>query len=121
MAACRGLEQAALVFFPPTRDTFLTSNAPPPPAASVPAADDGREEKEGEGEALKAHFTTLTDNLSQKIVGDALVSPQSGPQSGLGCRCLAWPRADNRTQSPFHAFGGRGRVFDDAARVVTCA
>ena len=90
MAACRGLEQAALVFFPPTRDTFLTSNAPPPPAAPVPAADDGREEKEeeGEGEALKAHFTTLTDNLSQKIVGEALVSPQSGPPSCLGCRSL---------------------------------
>ena len=90
VAACRGLEQAALVFFPPTRDTFLTSNAPPPPAAPVPAADDGREEKEeeGEGEALKAHFTTLTDNLSQKIVGEALVSPQSGPPSCLGCRSL---------------------------------
>ena len=28
VAACRGLEQAALVFFPPTRDTFLPSNAP---------------------------------------------------------------------------------------------
>jgi len=25
------------------------------------------------------------------------------------------PRADNRTQSPYHAFGPRGRVFDDAA------
>ena len=43
VAACRGLEQAALVFFPPTRDTVL---APPP--APVPPADDNREEEEEE-------------------------------------------------------------------------
>ena len=59
VAACHGLEQAALVFFPPTRDTFLpgpgpsTGNAPPPPA-QVPAAagrageEEGDEEEEGE-------------------------------------------------------------------------
>ena len=47
VAACRGLEQAALVFFPPTRDTFLPSNAPPPPA-QVPAAAGRAGEEEGE-------------------------------------------------------------------------
>jgi len=51
VAACRELEQAALVFFPPTRDTFLPSNAPPL-AAPVPAAAGraGEEEEEEEGE-----------------------------------------------------------------------
>ena len=49
----RGLEQAALVFFPPTRDTFLPSNAPPPPAPVPVAAgrageEEGDEEEEGE-------------------------------------------------------------------------
>ena len=49
VAACRGLEQAALVFFPPTRDTFLPSSAPPPPAP-VPAAAGRAEEEEGDEE-----------------------------------------------------------------------
>ena len=31
------------------------------------------------------------------------------------------PRADNRTQSPYHAFGPRGRVFYDDAAVATSA
>jgi len=31
------------------------------------------------------------------------------------------PRANNRTQSPFHAFGDRGRVFDAAAGDVNSA
>jgi len=49
VAACRGLEQAALVFFPPTRDTFLPSNAQPKPAAApVPAAAGRAGEEEGE-------------------------------------------------------------------------
>jgi len=47
-AACRGLEQAALVFFPPTRDTFLPSNAPPAPVPAV--AGPGRAEEEGDEE-----------------------------------------------------------------------
>ena len=50
VAACRGLEQATLVFFPPTRDTFLPSNAPPPPAPAPAAACRAGEEVEEEGE-----------------------------------------------------------------------
>ena len=31
------------------------------------------------------------------------------------------PRVNNRTQSPFYAFGERGHVFDDAAGITTTA
>ena len=52
VAACRGLEQATLVFFPPTRDTFLPSNAPPPPAPAPAAACRAGEEVEEEGDGV---------------------------------------------------------------------
>ena len=45
-----GAGHRLIVFFPPTRDTFLPSNAPPPPAPAPAAAGRAGEEEGEDGE-----------------------------------------------------------------------
>jgi len=61
--------------------------------------------------------------MAQNIVHGGLSYPYPNIRMHAYGVIASIPRADNRTQSPYHAFGTRGRVFefDDAAGVATTA